>query len=244
MIGDNETGRPRWSQVNHQWIFMLCLILNLYVQLGCDSSISSSPQTSSPCGLGDPQIFYGVDRPFIPFESTPAEWKIEYGLQGGYHIDLSFRFTGDLNPDEVDLTVVLLNPKDQTVFNPPPTDFDRSNNQFDLYYPSLQTQAQLQTFEIQDLFQSLSLPFTLFGLHNTQQWYLIFAEPEDQLQGCYFYKARIFLYTPEGMIPTASDLRPMDQNHASLWIRLSTQDQFFFWQTFGTLKWTEPSELK
>ena len=244
MILDHSRCPQKWDRVYTQQIQTLCLILSLYCGLGCDSSQGSLSQSNSPCGTGKPEIFYGLDRPFVPFETLPASWSIEYGLQGGYHIDLSFRFKGQHNPDQVDITLLLTTPEDQSTVNPDLIEDSPTAQQFSSYYMPLQNQVQLQNIEIQDLFQSLKHSFTLFGLHNTQQWYLIFAEPDDILQGCYFYKARIFLYTPQGTIPTASDLRPLNWQTSQLWIRLTTQDQSFLWKTFGVLKWVEHSDVK
>ena len=41
----------------------------------------------------------------IPLEGGAL--SIEYGLQGGYHVDVSLRFEGELNPDLVDVSMSL-----------------------------------------------------------------------------------------------------------------------------------------
>ena len=48
----------------------------------------------------------GYERPFVSAQtlgddSTPLSLPIEYGLQGGHHVDISLRFTGLSDPDLV-----------------------------------------------------------------------------------------------------------------------------------------------
>ena len=56
---------------------------------------------------------YGYRRPFhrSGVDGTtddPLDLPMEYGIQGGHHVDLSLRFIGELNPDLVDITIELI----------------------------------------------------------------------------------------------------------------------------------------
>ena len=62
-------------------------------------------EIKNQCGPDSPRLYVGVDRPFSPLIS-PVLW-IEYGPQGGYHVDVSLRAEGQLNPDLVDISIDL-----------------------------------------------------------------------------------------------------------------------------------------
>ncbi|MEE2645055.1 MAG: hypothetical protein VYD19_08990 [Myxococcota bacterium] len=55
-----------------------------------------------PCGRGELSLQLGRGRPMHAL-SDPAPAMIEYGLQGGYHVDLSFAFQGSIDPDLISL---------------------------------------------------------------------------------------------------------------------------------------------
>ncbi len=60
----------------------------------------------TPCGRGPISLSLGVGN---PFEARPAhDFVIEQGLQGGFHIDVSLRGQGALDPDHVDIQIDLL----------------------------------------------------------------------------------------------------------------------------------------
>ena len=40
-------------------------------------------------------------------DTQDPAFHVEYGIQGGYHVDVSLRFTGDFNPDRVDVRMEL-----------------------------------------------------------------------------------------------------------------------------------------
>lgn len=60
----------------------------------------------TPCGAGPIAITLGVDNPFEP--RPDHRFPIEQGLQGGYHIDISLRARGALDPDDVDIQIDLV----------------------------------------------------------------------------------------------------------------------------------------
>lgn len=61
---------------------------------------------ATPCGSGPIDVSLGVDS---PFEARPEHrFAVDQGLQGGYHIDISLRSQGALDPDHVDIQLDLL----------------------------------------------------------------------------------------------------------------------------------------
>jgi hypothetical protein len=83
---------------------------------GCGDSDSSSsgnedaaptppvPPTSPPgrkCGTGAPSITLGQDHPFTPLAAPVL--PIQTGSQGGFHLEVSLRVTGPLDPNETDV---------------------------------------------------------------------------------------------------------------------------------------------
>ena len=140
-------------------------------------------------------IEYGYDRPFIPASQLEGALStialpIEYGLQGGHHVDLSLRFVGQFNPDLVDLHI---------------------------------------TLRVDD---PLTDRFT--GIHDTQGWYLLFAQDLEP-EGCYFHRARIFLFDDLGEPVQALGVSELHGSYAHLEIILTTQNSVHRWQTRGLL---------
>ena len=154
------------------------------------SDLTPSDQ-QDPIGIG-----YGYDRPFvsaIPIDTSPNlfDLPIEYGLQGGHHVDLSLRFVGDFNPDLVDLYIRL-------VVDAPLTD-------------------------------------RFSGSHDTRAWYLLFSQSVEP-EGCYFHRARIFLFDDSGAPVQTLGVSELHGSQASLDITLTTQDAVHRWQTRGVLR--------
>lgn len=81
----------------------LALVLLLFYSCEQESQIN---QSQNPCGDGKTQIQVGHDRPFVAIE-TNGDLMMEYGLQGGYHVDISLKILGGLNPDDVDVELLL-----------------------------------------------------------------------------------------------------------------------------------------
>ena len=138
---------------------------------------------------------YGFNRPFMssPYLGTEEErldLPMEYGLQGGHHVDLSLRFTGELNPDLVDVMIELS--VDQPLS--------------DLYY----------------------------GIHETTSWYLLYPQ-ETEANGCYFHRARIFLFDLEGQAVEPLGVEMLDGSYATIDIKLSTADADYEWTAYGIL---------
>lgn len=147
--------------------------------------------TASTVGL-----VYGYDRPFIDAEylgdeSEPLDLPIEYGLQGGHHIDISLRFIGSIDPDLVDLSMAL----------------------------------------------SVDIPLheRFYGTHQTEAWYLLFAE-EREPDGCYFHRARVFLFDDTGIPVQAWGVEELDGSLADLDITLSTGEHEHHWRARGRLR--------
>ena len=154
------------------------------------SNLTPSDQ-QEPIGIG-----YGYDRPFvsaIPIDTSTnlLDLPIEYGLQGGHHVDLSLRFVGDFNPDLVDLYIEL----------------------------------------------AVDAPLTdrFLGSHDTQEWYLLFSQSLEP-EGCYFHRARIFLFDDSGAPVQTLGVSELHGSQASLDITLTTQDAVHRWQTRGVLR--------
>lgn len=155
------------------------------------------------CGLADRQnmsdglsIQYGFGRPFMPsmFSGTqndPLDLPMEYGLQGGHHVDISLRFTGELNPDLVNINIHL----------------------------------------------SISPPFNdvYYGIHNTQGWYLLFPQDNEEV-GCYFHQARIFLFDLEGSPVEPLDVAMLHGLSTQLYIKLTTETADHEWMAIGNLR--------
>ena len=139
---------------------------------------------------------YGYQRPFIPFmtsglEADPLPLRMEYGLQGGHHVDISLRFTGSFNPDIVDIQIELK-------IDPP----------------------------FQDLY---------YGIHNTLDWYLLYPQ-DNELEGCYFHNARIFLFDQMNAPLEATGVQTLDGTKAQLYITLITDDATTHeWTSVGIL---------
>ena len=141
----------------------------------CDSASAPPSVEEGPCGVGALEVAYGVGEPLVPLEDEPL--SIEYGLQGGFHVDVSLRFTGELNPDLVDVSLRLA--------------ITRGDN-----------------------------PGGVYGEHNTFEWYLLFPD-EGEAPGCYFYRARVFLFDEAGEVPTHSHLEALTGAEATLSLSLT-----------------------
>ena len=183
------------------------LVISLF---GCQNpqSFPKNKEIKSICGrlttseltLSDHErplgIEYGYDRPFISAiqsdqPHSQLELPIEYGLQGGHHIDLSLRFVGELNPDLINLYITL----------------------------------------------TVDAPLTerFSGSHDTQAWYLLFPQ-NDEPEGCYFHRARIFLFDDSGAPAQASDVSELHGSLVSLDITLTAEDVTHHWHTRGRLQ--------
>jgi hypothetical protein len=145
---------------------------------------------------GGVSLQYGFGRPFESSEflgtsSDPLDLPMEYGIQGGHHVDISLRFTGSLDPDLVDITINLI------IDNP-----------------------------FNDLF---------YGIHNTQGWFLLFPQ-EEEVFGCYFHQARIFLFDLEGLPVEPLGVSMLNGLGADLYIKLSTETADHEWSARGNLR--------
>ncbi|MEE2789419.1 MAG: hypothetical protein VX589_18925 [Myxococcota bacterium] len=104
--------------------FLVCVCL--FASISCrstSSSISGLPEdagidatvdaglTGNICGLNATILDIGADEPFthVPNEDGRHVFQVFEGHQGGYHIDVSVRITGTLDPDEVDVAMRLEN---------------------------------------------------------------------------------------------------------------------------------------
>ena len=146
----------------------------------------------------------GYDRPFSSAqtradESAPLSLPIEYGLQGGHHVDISLRFVGDLDPDRVDLSIEL--------------ELDASSR---------------------DLSRDLSWGLS-WGRHDTEAWYLLFPQ-DSEPTGCYFHRARVFLFNETNDALQSSEVSELDDKLALLTLKLTSQRVVYQWQIRGRLR--------
>lgn len=181
----------------------LALVLSLVGLAACDSTLDTAkPKVSEQCGQSLPNklshegskvsLSYGLDRPFVPLsqsgeQSDPLQGLMEYGLQGGHHVDLSLRFNGQLNPDLVDVKI------------------------------DLQVLGDLES--------------RYYGEHNTTDWYLLYPMEEEAI-GCYFHRARIFLFDGDGFPVEALGIEELNGHLALVKVTLLTSDSMYHWQTF------------
>ena len=54
------------------------------------------------CGQGAPTIELGFDHPFRALDGEVIAYPIEQGFQGGFHIEVSVRVRGSMDPDHFD----------------------------------------------------------------------------------------------------------------------------------------------
>ena len=80
---------------------MFCLLLSM-APLGCGDEV---PPKDSPCGSGSVQLEIGVDDPWRASELL--HFSVDEGLQGGYHVDVSIKALGYLDPDSVNILLEL-----------------------------------------------------------------------------------------------------------------------------------------
>lgn len=164
----------------HSRFLLFSLLGTLALLSSCQEKPSSTP-SESLCGKGGIAVSYGYGKPFESLDRNTL--LIEYGLQGGYHIDVSLRFTGAFDPDLVDVKM------DLSITNVDHTD-------------------------------------GIIGRHDTQAWYLLFPSEKEE-QGCYFHRARIFLFDGNGDIPTESMVSMLDGMTAKVNLTLTTSEQMF-----------------
>ena len=168
-----------------------------------DETQDMATKSLQKCGVseginlsGGVSVQYGFGRPFESSEflgtpSDPLDLPMEYGIQGGHHVDISLRFTGSLDPDLVDITVEL---------------------------------------NIDDPFNDL-----FYGIHNTQGWFLLFPQDEEVF-GCYFHQARIFLFDLEGLPVEPLGVSMLNGLGTDLYIKLSTETVDHEWSARGNLR--------
>ena len=156
---------------------------------------------STECGAGDVTVELGYGRPFEPLDDLRQMW-VEYGLQGGYHVDVSLLLIGAIDPDRVTIEIDLeLNPVDP-----------------------LPSQDTLNA---------------VYGRHQTIDWYLLFPN-DDEPRGCYFYKARVFLFDPSGEVPTLSMVEHLDQRTATILVTMTDQYAVSTLSAPVVLRWRSP----
>ena len=86
-----------------------CLTLAMGAALvACDDDpdeIRDAAVPDHPCGVGAPRLELGVDRPFV--ENPEQRYRIHEGNQGGFHIEVSLRVRGEVDPDQADVELRL-----------------------------------------------------------------------------------------------------------------------------------------
>lgn len=89
-----------------------CAVLGALLATGCiddgPEPVDAGPDAAEEtrCGTGPISVALGVGN---PFEGRPGhDFSIEQGLQGGYHVDISLRMQGTIDPDHVDIQLDLL----------------------------------------------------------------------------------------------------------------------------------------
>ena len=83
-----------------QCLVWFCLLTCL---TACDSTTRSSENL---CGPEPTTLTIGVDDPLV--EIPDQRYKIDEGNQGGYHIDVSVRVVGRIDPDDVNILMTLM----------------------------------------------------------------------------------------------------------------------------------------
>jgi hypothetical protein len=208
ILGHSDQERHLHSSSRELLILCLYALLcsGLFVSCVIDgddpSVIEDEPPRESLCGESldeshsGVELRYGFGRPFKASQTTgdstdPLDLPMEYGLQGGHHVDLSLRFIGDFDPDQVDIFIDL---KVDEPFS-------------DAYY----------------------------GVHDTREWYLLFAEGEEP-PGCYFHQARIFLFDLEGLPVEPLGVAMLNGLGILLTISLSSRGELMEWRARGNLR--------
>jgi len=72
---------------------------------GCNDEGTATPPRETTCGSGALTASAGTGNPFEAL--APLVYPIQVGLQGGFHIDVSIRAQGALDPDHTDIELVL-----------------------------------------------------------------------------------------------------------------------------------------
>ena len=102
---------------NIQRLLSIIFIAFFIAPLGCDEAVEAPAPTpcaeeSTPCV----QLGEGVED-WKSFADDPTV-KVTYGIQGGFHLDLSARFWG-IDPEGVSLTFEVIDPIEDKVLNFP-----------------------------------------------------------------------------------------------------------------------------
>lgn len=79
-----------------------------------DAAVEAGPATdggcvgacaATPCGQGPAALALGVGRPFVA--NPEGRFEVGVGLQGGFHVDVSLRVSGTIDPDHTDIELTL-----------------------------------------------------------------------------------------------------------------------------------------
>jgi hypothetical protein len=86
---------------------LLAALVGLAAWACDDDGDASGPADAgpSPCGEGPPRLTLGEGEVFAPLD--PLELPLEAGFQGGFHVTVSIRADGPLDPDDVDVDLAL-----------------------------------------------------------------------------------------------------------------------------------------
>ena len=165
------------------------------------------------CGQGPIQLRLGYGRPFEPLQDQTL-W-MEYGIQGGYHVDVSLEFIGSFNPDLIDIEI-----------------------QLEVNMTSEEIRAVEEVEESEEVGEVGDI-YGVYGRHFTADWYLLFAEDPPPL-ACYFYNTRVFLFDAEGQVPTRLMIEALNHQATTLTIHLSHSEGEKIWQEYGVLRFHPP----
>lgn len=94
----HQTVVPAAQATTDPWLLFSLLPFLLF----CSACDAPSPGV---CGSGPAVVEIGVDDPLVP--NPDQAYVIDEGNQGGYHVDISLKVTGIIDPDDVDIRIRL-----------------------------------------------------------------------------------------------------------------------------------------
>ena len=99
---------PAAQATTDPWL-LLSILSVLILCSACDTP------SQGICGSGPAVIEIGVDDPLVP--NPGNAYVIDEGNQGGYHVDVSLKVVGPIDPDDVDIRIRLSVEERQVAFH-------------------------------------------------------------------------------------------------------------------------------
>ena len=126
---------PAAQATTDPWL-LLSILSVLILCSACDTP------SQGICGSGPAVIEIGVDDPLVP--NPGNAYVIDEGNQGGYHVDVSLKVVGPIDPDDVDIRIRLSVEERQVAFHR--TD-DTSDDTSEAQYHSVEPVDLTSTLE-------------------------------------------------------------------------------------------------